>query len=353
MAKHPRIDEPEFWLRPRKPRVGRDEAKAWSRSFKNLIHIVRMTSRSAHPSRRYRGLIDGPTRKPHLQRCAVRVTYSPNRVRGQWAAHGRYIARESAAGQGKGGEVGFCAASDGINIAQTLADWQTAGDPRLFKLIISPEFGERVDVRRHTRELVARMEKDLGVDLEWVAVAHFNTGHPHVHVALRGRTDAGPLRLDRDYVKSGIRNNAEELCTAQLGFRTELDALEAERREVDAPRITSLDRRIAKQAFSATGDGTFDIDSLPSPGSTTQRARQQFLVARLRTLTVMGLADEVENGKWRVDPAFLSVLRELQISQDRLKTMATGINEKSHHSERRRFDNAPIDDRPRPDNRAR
>ena len=353
MPKHPRIDEPEFRLRPRKPRVGRDEAKAWSRSFKNLIHIVRMTSRSAHPSRRYRGLIDGPTRKPHLQRCAVRVTYSPNRVRGQWAAHGRYIARESAVGQGKGGEVGFSAASEGINIAKTLAEWQTAGDPRLFKLIISPEFGERLDLQRHTRELLSRMEADLGLHLEWVAVAHFNTGHPHVHIALRGRTDAGPLRLQRDYIKAGIRKHAEELCTAQLGFRTELDALEAERREVDAPRITSLDRRIATQAFSATGDGTFDMDSLPSPISATQRARHQFLVARLRTLTVMGLADEVENGKWRVDPAFLSVLRTLQISQDRLKTMASGRNEKGHHSEGRRSDNEPVADRSGPDNRAR
>jgi type IV secretory pathway VirD2 relaxase len=192
------------------------------------------------------------------------VTYSPNRVRGQWAAHGRYIARESAVGQGKGGEVGFSAASEGINIAKTLAEWQTAGDPRLFKLIISPEFGERLDLQRHTRELLSRVETDLGVGLEWVAVAHFNTGHPHVHIALRGRTGAGPLRLDRDYIKSGIRNNAEELCTAQLGFRTELDALEAERREVDSPRITSLDRRIAREAFSASGDGSFDIDSLPS-----------------------------------------------------------------------------------------
>ncbi|HZT69301.1 MAG TPA: hypothetical protein VFC10_06095 [Terriglobia bacterium] len=353
MARHPRIDEPEFRLRPRKPRVARDEAKAWSRSFKNLIHIVRMTSRPPHPSRRYRGLIEGPTRKPHLQRCAVRVTYSPNRIRGQWAAHGRYIARESAAGQGTRGEIGFSASAEGLNVAKTLVDWQAAGDPRLFKLIISPEFGERLDLRRHTRELLSRMGTDLGVDLEWVAVAHFNTGHPHVHIALRGRTNAGPLRLSRNYIKSGIRQHAEQLCTAQLGFRTELDALEAERREVDTPRVTSLDRRIATQAFSGAGDGTFDVDSLPSPDSATHRARHQFLVARLRTLNIMGLADEVENGKWRVDPAFLSALRKLQVSQDRLKTMATGRNEKGHQSERLRSDHAPIDDRPRHDNRAR
>jgi hypothetical protein len=295
-----------------------------------------MTSKPTRPSRRYFGLIDGPARKPYLQRCAVRVTYSPNRVRGQWAAHGRYIARESAAGQGKGGEVGFSADADGIDIAKVLGSWQTAGDPRLFKLIIAPEFGERLDLRRHTRELVARMEKDLGVDLEWVAVAHFNTGHPHVHVALRGRTDAGPLRLDRDFIKRGIRQHAEELCTAQLGFRTELDALEAERREVDPPRITSLDRRIVRHAFGENGDGTFTLYSLGSPLSEANRARQQFLVARLRTLTVMRLAEAVDHDRWRIDPAFLSTLRSMQVAQDRLKTMASGGRVAHHDTGARR-----------------
>src|SRR4051812_36769497 len=63
--------------------------------------------------------------------------------------------------------------------------------------------------------------------------------------------------------QQGIRDNAENLCTAQLGFRTELDALEAERREVDALQITSLDRRIAKEALGLDGDGTFEPESLP------------------------------------------------------------------------------------------
>jgi type IV secretory pathway VirD2 relaxase len=282
------------------------------------------------------GLIDGPTRKPHLQRCAVRVTYSPNRVRGQWAAHGRYIARESAAGRGKDGKVGFSAAADGIDIAKTLGAWQAAADLRLFKLIISPEFGERLDLRQHTRELVARMEKDLGIDLEWVAVAHSNTGHPHVHIALRGRTQAGPLRLDRDYIKRGIREHAETLATAQLGFRTELDALEAERREVDAPRITSLDRRIARQAFGAEGDGTFALNFLRAPISVTQRARQHFLTARLRTLRVMGLSEELKPDHWRISPAFLSVLHTMQISQDRLKTLAGAASDRHQVPEGRR-----------------
>lgn len=319
MARNQPSNEPEFRLRPRRPRVPRDESKAWSRSFKNLIHLVRMTSKPAYSNRR-----GAAPRKPHLQRCAVRVTYSPNRVSGQWAAHGRYIARGSATKGASIKEAGFTASNDRIDIPKTLGQWQSAGDQRLFKLIVSPEFGERLDLKRHTRELMARMEQDLDFRLEWVAVAHFNTDHPHVHIALRGRTDVGSLRLARDYIKQGIRDNAENLCTAQLGFRTELDALEAERREVDALHVTSLDRRIAKQAFGPDGDGTFEPESLPAAGSQNQRARRLFLAARVRTLTTLGLSEEVEPGRWHIDATFLSKLKAMQISHDRQKLIALG-----------------------------
>ena len=91
------------------------------------------------------------------------------------------------------------------------------------------------------------MEKDLGTRLEWVAVSHFNTEHPHTHVALRGvRDDGSVLDLPRDYVKAGIRMIAEDLCTRQLGYRNELDARAAERREIDQSRVTSLDRIIGR-----------------------------------------------------------------------------------------------------------
>jgi hypothetical protein len=46
---------------------------------------------------------------------------------------------------------------------------------------------------------------------------------------------------------------------------------------VDAPRITSLDRRIAKQAFGDTGDGTFVLRYLPSAGSEPSTRDSTFL----------------------------------------------------------------------------
>jgi len=111
----------------------------------------------------------------------------------QWKAHGRYIARESAS-QGRGTEAGFDATERGINIAARLDQWQSAGDARLWKLILSPEFGDKIDLIRLTRDLTKRMARDLDTGLEWVAVSHFNTDNPHVpHRSawdLRGRQTA-------------------------------------------------------------------------------------------------------------------------------------------------------------------
>jgi len=80
---------------------------------------------------------------------------------------------------------------DSIDIASRLREWQDGSDPRLWKLIISPKFGERLDLRRLTRDVMSRMGADLHTSLEWVAVSHFNTEHPHVHVALRGVDASG------------------------------------------------------------------------------------------------------------------------------------------------------------------
>jgi type IV secretory pathway VirD2 relaxase len=181
----------------------------------------------------------------HRQRCAVRITYLKNRTRGQWRAHGRYLERETASR----GEAGFNAREADVNISARLQTWQASKDELLWKFIISPEFGERADLERLTRDLMLRVEEDVGTSLEWVATVHRNTEHPHVHIAMRGVTATGKaLRFSRDYVKRGVRDIAEEFCTRQMGFRTTLDVTEAERREINETRFTSLDRTILRNA---------------------------------------------------------------------------------------------------------
>ena len=245
-------DERGFRLRPPKPRTARSERAVWATGFKLLMHYAR-TSRRARNRRVSGGKRGG--RRPYLQRCSVRVTYVNNKTRGQWKAHGRYLARESATEEQDPGTVGFTITDERIDIAAQLEQWQKAQDERLWKMIISPEFGDQTDLKRLTGDLLRRMGEDLGTELNWVAVEHFNTEHPHVHVVVRGlRTDGAALRMSRDYIQKGIRTIAEHLCTCQLGYRTELDAMEAERREITETRFTSLDRRFMREAANPSAD---------------------------------------------------------------------------------------------------
>ena len=212
-------EQDEFRLRPPRPKraPSSSEPRVWSSAFKRIIHIVRMSR-----GQKRTGSRRGPTRatRPFRQRCAVRVSYSPNKTRGQWQAHGRYIVRETASREGPQEAAGFGPAGDVSDLPRILARWQAAGDPRLFKIIISPEFGGRIDMVALVRSLMARMERDLAARLEWAAVIHRNTEHPHAHVALRGvRDDGQDLRLPRAYVKDQVRAHAEDLCTCQLGYR--------------------------------------------------------------------------------------------------------------------------------------
>src|SRR5438128_3540212 len=198
------------------------------------------------------------------QRCAVRVTYSRNKNAGQWKAHGHYLARERATEKREKHAAGFSRSEPGADIARRLETWQRAGDERLFKIIVSPEFGDRINLESHTRALMAWMERDLKTELEWVAVIHYNTEHPHAHIALRGVDQRGKsLRLPREYVKSGIRSRAEDLLTKELGHRTIDDAIEAQRREVDQSRFTSLDRVIQRQ--NPAQSDYFIVRCEPSP----------------------------------------------------------------------------------------
>src|SRR5579875_113971 len=319
-------EEREFRLRPRKPPIPRKQKNPalCAIAFKSIAHYAR-TSRTRN-RRKDSGRSGAKcAAKPRNQRCAVRVTYSRNTFRGRWRAHGRYVARESAATEST--TAGFDAEKHRIDMAARLDSWQAAGDQRLWKIIVSPEFGERADLMRLTRELMSRVESDLGIPLEWVAVAHFNTEHPHVHVALRGAgRNQQEVRLPREYVRSGIRGAAEDLCTRQLGHRTDLDAVEAERREVREKRFTSLDRMIVRAAEMISGAPSWNVTIPPGGRRPNENdfawTRRQRLSSRLEVLEQMGLARSIAPCAWSVRRDIEAVLRAMQRAGDRQKVLA-------------------------------
>ena len=278
-----------FRLRPPKP-PARGERRVYASAYKIIMHHARM---SGIRTRRVAGFGGGATHaRPHLQRCAVRILIQRTPVKGSGEPMDVtlpakvLLTRESDSMEPK----------ESINIALRLAGWQKASDERLWKLIVSPEFGDRVDLKRLTRDLMSEMEADLGTPLEWVAVAHFNTEHPHVHVALRGvGTEGRQVRLSRDFIREGIRHIAEDYCTRQLGLRSERDTAESQRREVQQHRYTSLDRIIQRDAGNAvsTESTFFTVTKDPSRAglgpsvSLTERRTAE----RLMFLASMGLAE--------------------------------------------------------------
>jgi type IV secretory pathway VirD2 relaxase len=231
-------------------------------------------------------------------------------------AHLRYLERDGVTKDGERGQV-YSAERD-LEDGHAFLD-RGRDDRHQFRFIVSAEDGaELSDTRATTRDLMQRMEADLGTRLDWVAVDHHNTGHPHTHILVRGVTDDGKtLNIAGDYIAYGIRERASEIVTLELGRQTELEVTKQLEREVDADRFTRLDRMLI-----AEQQGREFTDLRPHKDMRdTFRQNRALLIERARKLERMGLATEIETGKWIVSPKAEPVLRELGERGDIIKTM--------------------------------
>ena len=191
---------------------------------------------------------------PGSRRVIVKGRYSVIKAGdlGTARAHLHYILRDGVTREGEAGEL-YTAMGDDADAAAFLS--RSDKDPHQFRFIIAPEDSGRIaDLKPFIRDLVAQMEHDLDARLDWLAVDHFNTGHPHAHLVIRGRDRAGcELVLARDYIAYGIRARAQALITLELGPETEIERLRKLTKEVEQERLTRLDRKIVER----TVDGVF------------------------------------------------------------------------------------------------
>lgn len=230
------------------------------------------------------------------------------------ARHINYLEREGVTRDGSHGRI-FDAATDEADrngFAERCED-----DRHHFRFIIAPEdANEMGDLRTFTRELMTDMASDLDTRLDWVAVDHWNTDNPHIHVLVRGvASDGKDLVIDRAYISEGMRARAEERVTIELGPRSERDIHNALAREVDAERWTSLDRRLQKQR-----DAFGEIDLRPEAGSGARRDRSM-LIGRAKVLERMGLAERLGPATWTLASDIEPTLRALGERGDIIKTM--------------------------------
>ena len=243
------------------------------------------------------------------QRSTVKISYRRNEGSGKWRAHGRYIAREKARPDPDNRGLGFDAKREDVPVAETLAGWEKAGDARLWKIVVSPENGDRMDLQQHARDLMGALGAGLGTKLTWVAVEHDHNDRPHLHIAVRGlREDGAELRIPRDTIRHGIRHQSQELATRELGPRTLRDLERAREAGVKARYVGALDLEIERRAGASR---SIAFRREPPPGSP-----RDLLWRRLEHLELLGVAFREGARSWRVPEHFRSDLRALQRLED-------------------------------------
>jgi hypothetical protein len=122
-------------------------------------------------------------------------------------------------------------------------------------------------------------------------------------------------------IKHTIRRHAEDLCTEQLGFRTINDAIESERREINAFHVTSLDREIQKRMTPTSGEFA-ELELAPPSGVGLHQLHAYTLTARLHFLVKLDLAAPRSQKQWDVTRDFHQALRCLQSPVDRQRSLA-------------------------------
>lgn len=257
--------------------------------------------------------IRGAPDKQFSRRAFVRIRYANSKQRGHWRAHAVYLEREGAQREGERG-AGFSRDQDELSLSKEAARWQEAGDSRMFKVVLSPEDGDRLDLKEYTRSFMNRLEKVVGQPLEWGAIDHHNTDNPHVHVLIRG---ANNLQIPREIVQKGAREIAVDEATRQLGYRSQRD-IELDRpKDINQRRFTALDREVAKKAREISGgyQVTEPMLRLDAPGY--QRRLRKDRIGRLKALEEIGVAEKVGHQTWNLDAGWQKALREMETLQTR------------------------------------
>lgn len=227
------------------------------------------------------------------------------------ARHVAYLARDGA---GAGGERGAFFDADRQDVDPSPIPREWASDRHHFRLIISPEHGERIaDLPGYVRTVMGRVADDLAEpQLTWIGVCHFDTDQPHAHVLVRGRrADRRDLVMPRAYISHGLRTRAQEVAQELLGDLSRPDAEKRVWRETQANHFTQLDRRL----IAAVG-----ADGLVPDGIGRSDAWSALTRGRLRHLELVGLAQR-EGRAYRLAPNLETSLRRAQLRMDVIRVL--------------------------------
>lgn len=233
------------------------------------------------------------------------------------AAHLSYLKRDGVTRDGGRGVL-YGLDADRVEASDFMA--RCEDDRHQFRFIVAPEDSLQYDdLKPLTRKVMAQMETDLGTRLDWVAVDHFNTGHPHTHIVLRGRDDQGKdLVIARDYLSQGFRERVQAQVTLDFGPRSDREITAGLQAEVSQERLTSFDRQFRREA----GEEGRVLAGHSDPVLSALR------VARMTKLEGLGLAQNLGEGAWQLHPDMEETLRALGERGDIIKTLHRALKER-------------------------
>lgn len=233
---------------------------------------------------------------------------------GALKAHLGYIQRDGVERDGSGGQL-YTRESVAPDSDAFLE--RCEGDRHQFRIIVSAEDASHLgDLKDITRALMAQMESDLGTRLDWLAVDHHNTAHPHTHIVIRGKdADGTDLVIAPDYIRQGLASRAQDIVTERLGPRRDLEIAQARQSEVTQERFTGLDSSILAEA---SGDRIRIAEGSGPRGRFEEALRR----ARLEHLQAMGLAQPGGRRAWTLTPGWDASLKALGQRGDILKALS-------------------------------
>jgi Protein of unknown function (DUF3363) len=115
------------------------------------------------------------------------------------------------------------------------------------------------------------------------------------------------LNIAGDYIARGIRHRASELVTLELGHQSELEVARKLANEVDAERVTRLDRLLLAEQRALGA-----VDLRPGAGqSYLVRENRYLLIDRAKHLERYDLATETGPGVWRISDRTEATMKAL------------------------------------------
>ncbi len=275
---------------------------------------------------------------PQSQRVVVKISVVKNKSRkiksalnggsisyggtgANLSSHISYISRPGA-GESEEKAVLFDKENDGINGKEFFE--RSRNDRHHFRMIISPENGDKIEnFESYVRDVMNRAEKDLGCNLDWISAVHHDTDDVHAHVVIRGVRTLKQFRktekevdlvIDRQYISFGFRNRAQERVSEILGERSIEEVKKSMEEEVDALRVTSLDRFIESRVDS---ERKVDVRSKQNFGK--DKDFERLIKNRLNYLEELGFANQNPPGVFQLQEDYIQSLYSIKNHNDVVK----------------------------------